>query len=238
MYLNRPAPRGLRTIDRALPHRLKLIEKRAEAIDANVRLMDDLAALYSRGQAPLSELLGTCRELSDQQDAFLQAVVKYNHQIAAYSQAVVGNRVPAESLVATLIRQPATAVPRMFRDSNVQPAAARQPTLNRGPLNTGPGVGRPTAEPAGAVRPAFEPVPSQRRSTQQAAPSAAAPSGAAPSGAAPSVTSPAFDPRSSLDAKSSFDANSSRSFDANSKSSIDPKSDFDPNSSFQINDSP
>jgi hypothetical protein len=142
MYARRAIPRQLRKIDRALPHQLKLIEQRADAVDANSRLLSDLAALHQRGQVPLSVLLHTCRELLDQQNAFLHAVVNYNHQIATYSQAVVGVTLPSESLVSTLIRQSSAATARIIRDENVRPAAAEQ------------------IEPS-SVRPAFEPRTSQ-----------------------------------------------------------------------------
>lgn len=151
MYAGRDIPRQLRSVDRALPHQLRLIEQRAEAVDANARLLNNLAALYQQDQVPLSVLLGTCKELTDQQDAFLQAVVNYNHQIATYSQTVVGTSLPAESLVSTLIRTRAAAAPQLFRDENVLPAAARQPEPRKGF-----GDGRPTRGDAGDVRPAFE----------------------------------------------------------------------------------
>lgn len=154
MYANRPVPRSLQALDRALPHQLKLIEKRAEAVEANAQLLSELSELHLQGQAPMSPLLSTSRELTEQQDAFLAAVVKYNFQIAAYSQSVVGSRVPAESLVATLIRQPVADGPRMFQDGNVQPAAARQPRLD-----PQADVGVPTRD----VQPAFQANPARER---------------------------------------------------------------------------
>jgi hypothetical protein len=138
MYAGRTIPRQLRKVDRALPHQLRLIEQRAEAVDANTRLSSDVALLYQQGQVPLSMFLSTSLELLDQQDAFLSAVVNYNQQIASYSLLVVGTALSSKSLVSTLIRPRSATAPRIFRDRNVLPATSRQ------------------LEPAN-VRPAFEP---------------------------------------------------------------------------------
>jgi len=158
MHAGRAVPRQLRTVDRALPHQLKLIEQRAEAVDAHTRLSRDLAGLYQQGQVPLTTFLSATRDLSNEQTEFLQAVIRYNLEIATYSQAVVGHRLPAESLVSTLIRQPAASAPRIIRDNNVLPAAAQQtePRARRG-------TPRSSTDPAGNVRPAFEPNPARQR---------------------------------------------------------------------------
>lgn len=182
MYAGRAIPRQVRKVDRALPHQLKLIEQRADAVDANARLMRDLASHYRQGQAPLSVLLGTCQELTKQQDKLLEAVLDYNHQIAVYSQAVVGSRLPAESLVSTLIRQRSDVAPRIFRDENVLPASARQAEPRVPPAGRRASNDRPAIGPD-SPRGTFEPRP-------------------------PATTNPAYDPRE-FDTNSSFRFNDS-----------------------------
>jgi hypothetical protein len=127
IFANQPAPLGLRQIHQSLPGKLSLIEKRVAAMSAAETATDTLLESYKRGGLPLVQLLSTVERLDRSRRAFVGAVVDYNHQIAEYSLAVVGSGVGSETLVATLIKVPATTSTLVELPRDVRQAGASAP---------------------------------------------------------------------------------------------------------------
>jgi hypothetical protein len=130
IFAGRNTPRRLAQIDRALPHQLDVVERRAEAVAAGEQVLTELTEAYAEGAAGVRYVLDSLQSLSDQRREFLQAVLNYNQQIAEYALAVAGPSVPPQTLLSTLIRIEAASSPTLLADSDVRPASAEEPVEN------------------------------------------------------------------------------------------------------------
>ena len=103
-----PAGR-LRLIHRTMPIRIEVIEIRASAVQAAEDVLLATGDAFAIGRTDLSVLLSAVDDLAQKRRAFLQAVCRYNHDIADYALWIAGLKTTGRALVATLIelkRQP------------------------------------------------------------------------------------------------------------------------------------
>ena len=114
LFAGRTAPISLLRIHKLLPTTLDTLEGCAAAANTGSVAVRQTAAAYASGQAALRELLLAIGQRREQTDAFADAVLRYNEQIADYALAVVGPTANPATIVSTLI------------DSRTNPAAPAQ----------------------------------------------------------------------------------------------------------------
>ncbi|MBP89198.1 MAG: hypothetical protein CMJ64_21195 [Planctomycetaceae bacterium] len=153
LYGRDQAPRRLQEIDRALPHELDIISRRAESIAAFERLVTELSEAYETGAASLGQVLQATEELSEERTKFLDVVLSYNENIADYSLSVVGANAPVTTLLSTLIHAETAARPALLADARVRPASAEAPDR----AGEAPTPARETPNTFLRVEPAFSP---------------------------------------------------------------------------------
>ncbi len=135
LFANRPAPRRLQTINRRLPHELKVIEARAEAVAAGERAATELARAYAGGSVSLNYVLESLTKLSNNRRELLDIVLRYNEQITEYSLAVVRPDVRVETLLGTLIRRDNASRPTMVADTGIRRVSAEAPIREQGEVD-------------------------------------------------------------------------------------------------------
>lgn len=122
-----PAPLHLQRIDRMLPVSLKTIERQSAALFAAQEALGEVARAYHQGQAPLKLLLEAVAQLRAEREAFLSAVVYYNHQIAEYALAVIGPAADPATVVSTLIKPASSTTATGQRREEIRQTSAEEP---------------------------------------------------------------------------------------------------------------
>ncbi|HEX4132381.1 MAG TPA: hypothetical protein VHZ24_20290 [Pirellulales bacterium] len=183
----RPAPAEARLIDRLLPLRREAIELEAAAVRAAGDALDTLADGYARSATTGSAVVNGLVELFDRQQAFLEAVRRYNDEIAQYALPLAAEGSRPELLAAMLIKTqtpPQQGVPGAAPASTVEPPGTSTPATFNEPVRSGepmprvlpqapPGAAPPTSmQPPGLPQPprSFGPVEVRREPLGEASP--------------------------------------------------------------------
>ncbi len=131
LFAGKMAPERARMLDQTLPLRNRAIESHATALIAAEDALDAAIELQAGGQGHLADVIAALDAQVRQQQAFLAAVCRYNHDIADYALAVVSPQTTPDVLVSTLIKQnrpagqPVTPLPT----TATLPAAYQQPIV-------------------------------------------------------------------------------------------------------------
>ncbi len=105
LFASRPAPAQARMLDRLLPLRKRAIDVRAAAIQAALDAVDSCFE-SGDGSADLVVVLRLLEDLARQRQAFIDAVLAYNSEIATYALAVAPPNTAPQQLVGMLIKLP------------------------------------------------------------------------------------------------------------------------------------
>lgn len=105
LFAARQAPAQARLLDRLLPLRKRAIDVRAAAVQAALDAVD-AAFEGPDGSADLLLVLRTLDDLARQRQAFVDAVLAYNSEIATYALAVAPPNTSSQQLVGMLIKLP------------------------------------------------------------------------------------------------------------------------------------
>ncbi|MCL6502527.1 MAG: hypothetical protein K6T86_07565 [Pirellulales bacterium] len=161
LFAARPAPAQVRMLDRVLPLRRRAIEVRAAAVQAALDAVD--AAFESPdGSADLLVVLRTLDDLARQRQAFVDSVLAYNREIAAYALAVAPPQTSPQQLVGMLIklpgqgRRPASVA---HQPGDINRTNFEQPLDSAGPALTPPGEPTPADPSAQGIPAQGEPTP-------------------------------------------------------------------------------
>jgi len=138
LFAGKKAPERARMLDQMLPLRNRAVEGHAAALLASEDALDAAIELQSSGQGRVAAVIAALDTEVRQQQAFLAAVCRYNHDIADYALVVVSPRTTPDLLVGTLIKLnrpagqpvvplPTTAVP-VFGSAGISPAILNLPT--------------------------------------------------------------------------------------------------------------
>ncbi len=102
LFAGQLPPARLQQIDQALPKLQRQIELQSAAVAAAQSMVETLL----RGTQDVERLIEAHHRLRLQRREFLQAVHKYNRQVAEYALSVTGSNTAPATLVATLINTP------------------------------------------------------------------------------------------------------------------------------------
>ena len=158
VFANRPVPEQAWLMNQTLPLRQEVIEHRAKAIKAAEEALDASRRDYAAGSVSFERVLAALAAWARQEDAFMQSVCEYNHNIAEYVAAVRVGPTDNATLVSMLIGRPLVPQPE-----TLVPVGAAAFTGSPTPAGPPPWQGpKPTlAPPLNPVRPAehIEPLP-------------------------------------------------------------------------------
>ena len=106
------ANENLRRIDRLLPLKFDLMNKRGEAVSASLAAFNEFLKVFQSGsqQVSMTDVLEKHRLLRDQEIAFLASVRDYNYSIADYAFGSVHSNGSAEQVASMLIYDPGLKV--------------------------------------------------------------------------------------------------------------------------------
>ncbi len=168
LFAARTPPGHARLAEKILPLEREAIDARAAAVqaadDVAIAAMDD----YRGGRGPAAVVVERNRELLRQQQAFIQLVCHYNHNIADYGLMVVGPDMTPSALVAVLIGppRPTGAASISGNDRPERTAGAEEPITT----NSMPTLGRnePTLAPTLPKKnePTLAPTLDERKANQ------------------------------------------------------------------------
>ena len=116
LFSRRSPPARARLLDRTLPIRCHAIDRLASAVHASEDALE--AAVEARADLPT--VLACMKRRQQQQQAFIEAVCRYNREISDYALAVAGSGANAQALVTMLIKP---------SRSRLQPLASEIPTI-------------------------------------------------------------------------------------------------------------
>lgn len=160
LFANRPAPAQARMLDRLLPLRKRAIDVRAAAIQAAKDAVD--ACFESEdGSADLVLVLRLLEDLAWQRQAFVDAVLAYNSEIASYALAVAPANTAPQQIVGMLIKLPGNS--RRPTSIANQPGDINRTTFEQPLEGDGPSLG-PSGQPTPAD-PATQGAPVQGEPT-------------------------------------------------------------------------
>jgi hypothetical protein len=129
LFGSRPAPPRAAAIDRTLPLRSRAIEAHAAAVQAASEALDAALSAQSSGQGRLATVLANLSDYGRQRRAFMASVCRYNHDIADYALAVVGEPTTPDVLVGMLIKLNRETVHPALpgEEGATQPASYQEP---------------------------------------------------------------------------------------------------------------
>jgi hypothetical protein len=136
LFGNRPNGRAWE-IDRALPLRWKTISDRAAAVQSALSAMHSAEQAYGKKEVDLQTVLACHENLHTQRREFLNAVLRYNLDVAEYAAAAAPAGTPPEKFVAMLIRPKTTerlsAVPQRSTFSTAAGPLSSGSSLSKSP---------------------------------------------------------------------------------------------------------
>jgi len=123
LFSRRSAPPAARLIDRTLPIRRRAIDSRASAVLAAADALTASADAYRQGEGEFSGVLICARQHLRQQQALIQSVCLYNHDIAEYAFEAVPPGTNGHGLVGMLIKPAGESIrPLANEDTSARPA--------------------------------------------------------------------------------------------------------------------
>jgi len=134
LFAGKKAPERARMLDQKLPLRNQAVESHVAALLAAEDALDAATKLQANGQGRLAAVIAALDTQVRQQQAFLAAVCRYNHDIADYALVVVSPQTTPDLLVGTLIKlnrpvgQLVAPLPTMLGSVGVPPAIPNLPT--------------------------------------------------------------------------------------------------------------
>jgi len=182
LFSRRSAPPAARLIDRTLPIRRRAIDSRASAVLAAADALSASAEAYRQGGSELSAVLICARQHLRQQQALIQSVCLYNHDIAEYVFGAVPPGTNAHGLVGMLIKPAGESIrPLVNEDTPARPvspetdlrveaaghdqqlptpAVRQDPPATTPPATTPPATTPPATTPPATTPPAQDDTPS------------------------------------------------------------------------------